>query len=45
MLKSMEQKLLDMTPIDFTMKKYSSFVTDNFMGYGIANLGTGFYPT
>lgn len=44
-LRSIEQKMTDMNPVDYTMKKYSSFTANNYIGYSYANLGTGFYPT
>lgn len=43
-LKSLEQQLIDVSPTDFTMNKISSFAKGVDFNYGIANLGTGWYP-
>ncbi|NTU69254.1 hypothetical protein HGB13_00275 [bacterium] len=43
-LKVFEQQLTDISPTDFTMNKISSFTKGVDFNYGIANLGTGWWP-
>jgi hypothetical protein len=44
LLRSMEQRLSEPSPTDLTMKRYSAYVGNSSFGYGMANLGNGFYP-
>ena len=43
-LKSIEQRLSDPSPVDYTMKKYSSFTICDAANFGMANLWNGYYP-
>lgn len=43
-LRELEQQLIDISPTDFTMQKQSSFVKGIDFNYGVANLGTGWWP-
>jgi len=43
-LKSLEQQLVDVSPKDFTMDKLSYFDKGTDFNYGVANLGTGWWP-